>query len=60
MGRIFRRHVAAAALVGVVVGALAGWALHAAFAPSIAWDAFAVAFLVLTWRHIWRLDPTGT
>lgn len=60
MGRIFRRHIAIGVVVGVVSGVIAGWALHVAFVPSVAWDAFALVFLTLTGRHIWRLDAAGT
>jgi uncharacterized membrane protein len=60
MGVLFRRHVAVGAIVGVVVGIIVGRAMHAAFAPSIGWDAAALTFLVLTWRHIWPLDAERT
>jgi uncharacterized membrane protein len=60
MGVLFRRHVAIAAVVGLVVGLLVPFALHVAFAPSISWDAAASVFLFLTWRHIWPLDAAAT
>jgi uncharacterized membrane protein len=60
MGALFRRHVAVAAAVGLVVGLLLPFWLHVAFAPSLSWDAAAAVFLVLTWRHIWHLDGAAT
>ena len=60
MGVLFHRHVAIGAIVGLVVGIIAGRAMHAAFAPSIGWDAAALTFLALTWRHIWFLDADRT
>ena len=38
MGVLFHRHVAIAAIVGLVVGVIVGWSMHVAFAPSIGWS----------------------
>lgn len=60
MGRTFTRHVVIAAAIGAVV-ALVMWLLFPrALAPTISWDAAAITFLVLTWRHILPMDADST
>lgn len=49
-----------AALLGALVGILALLTTRTTFAPSLAWDAAAISFLLLKWRDIWRLDGKRT
>jgi uncharacterized membrane protein len=60
MGSVFRRHVIVAAVVGLVVAAFMYFVFPRGLAPTLAWDAAAITFLVLTWRHIWPLDAEAT
>jgi len=60
MRRRARLHLAIAAVLGVVAGGIALLVAHWTYAPSLAWDAAALAFLFLTWRNIWRLTPEQT
>lgn len=48
------------ALLGVAVGAIALLVAHWTYAPSLAWDAAALTYLLLTWREIWPLNPEQT
>jgi len=48
------------ALLGIAVGAIALLIAHWTYAPSLAWDAAAIAYLALTWREIWPLSPEQT
>jgi uncharacterized membrane protein len=60
MGVLFRRHVIVGAVVGIAVFAVLYFAFPKGLAPTLAWDAAAGTFLVLTWRHIWPLDAEAT
>ena len=60
MGGVFRRHVLIGAAVGVAVLAFMFIVFPRALAPTIAWDAAAATFLLLTWRKIWPLDAAQT
>lgn len=60
MRRRARLHLGVAALIGLVVGVAALVLVHWTYAPSLAWDAAAIAFLLLTWRDIWGLSPEQT
>jgi len=55
-----RRTTFGSALLGVIAAALAALFAPAMFLPLIAWDVAAVAYLVVTWAHIARLDPAET
>jgi len=55
-----RLQLLTAALLGALVGLLALITSRTAFAPSLAWDAAAISFLLLKWRDIWRLDGERT
>jgi uncharacterized membrane protein len=55
-----RRHIALALFLGIAIGLIATQLTKQRFAPSLGWDAGALAYLLLTWRDIWRLDATGT
>ncbi|MFJ8578224.1 DUF1345 domain-containing protein [Micromonospora sp. NPDC093277] len=60
------RHIAAGAqlavmgLVGVVCGGLVGALMSLALGPLVGWDAAALAWLVLVWSRLWRLDAAAT
>jgi uncharacterized membrane protein len=60
MGVLLRRHVIVGAVVGLLVGAFMYVVFPRALAPTISWDAAALTFLILTWRHIWPLDGAAT
>ncbi|MCI4061111.1 DUF1345 domain-containing protein [Micromonospora sp. R77] len=47
-------------LVGVACGGLFGILLSARLAPLVGWDAAALAWLVLLWWRLWRVDADGT
>ncbi len=60
MKRRSRLQLLIAALLGALVGILALLTTRTTFAPSLAWDAAAISFLLLRWRDIWRLDGEAT
>ncbi len=60
MHRRVRLHLLVSMLIGLAVGAIALLVAHWTYAPSLAWDAAALTYLLLTWREIWRLDPEQT
>ena len=60
MRRRARRHLVVSGLAGLVVGVVALLLTRWTYAPSLAWDAAALTFLLLTWRHIWGLSPEQT
>jgi uncharacterized membrane protein len=60
MGSVFRRHVWVGVVVGLAVGVFVYLKYPHALAPTFAWDAAALTFLILTWRHIWGLDAQQT
>lgn len=60
MGRRSTRHMIIAAACGLAVAVLASLLMGWMALPSVAWDAAAIVFLVLTWREIWPLDAGQT
>jgi len=60
MRRRARVHLGVSGLIGLVVGVVALLLAHWTYAPSLAWDAAASTFLVLTWRDIWGRSPEQT
>jgi len=60
MGHLLRRHVIIGALVGVAVFAVMYFFFPHLLAPTLAWDAAAATFLILTWRQIWPMDAART
>ncbi|SCF05046.1 Uncharacterized membrane protein [Micromonospora viridifaciens] len=47
-------------LVGLVCGGLVGVFMSPALGPLVGWDTAALAWLVLVWRRLWRLDAAAT
>ncbi len=47
-------------LVGAVCGGLVGVFTSPALGPLVGWDTAALAWLVLIWRRLWRLDAAAT
>lgn len=54
------RHVVIAGVVGLAVGVTFQLMHYPALAGSLGWDAAAVAFLLLTWVHLWPMDAKQT
>jgi len=53
-------HFGMSLAVGAVVAILAALTTRPSFAPSLGWDALAVAFMALKWRDVRRLDAEQT
>ncbi|MEU2616059.1 DUF1345 domain-containing protein [Micromonospora sp. NPDC007271] len=47
-------------LVGAVCGGLVGVLMSPALGPLVGWDTAALAWLILVWRRLWRLDAAAT
>ncbi len=60
MHRRVRLHLLIAAVMGIAVGTVALLVAHWHYAPSLAWDAAAITYLLLTWTEIWKLSPQQT
>jgi uncharacterized membrane protein len=56
----FRRQLLLSLVLGVIVGIFTSYFARISFGPSLGWDAAALAFLLMVWRDLWRLDGPQT
>jgi len=56
----FRKQLLLSVVLGVIVGILTSYFARLSYGPSLGWVAAALAFLLMVWRDVWRLDGHQT
>jgi uncharacterized membrane protein len=56
----FRKQLLLSLTIGLIVGVLASYFARLSYGPSLGWIAAALAFLLMVWRDVWRLDGQQT